>query len=304
MKIQVQQKYLGTPIVITVAAHDEARARMAMDRAFSEAARIEQAYSRFLEDNELSVLNAQVGAWADVSDELYKLIEFGERVKEKTGGAFDLTVKTILEGWGYDKAYSLKEGLLSGAQVTGQTGYIELLDGKVRLSAPMELGGLGKGYAIDRMDSFLQDFANVCINAGGDLRVRGNDPDLEKGGWRIVFEHPTDITKGIGLVDTSDLALACSSPSRRSWGNKHHLVNALSGEPAADMLAVYTQSASALLADAYSTALFVLGYDKAKDLLPELPVEAMLIGPEGKVYLSAGFQGALFQERTDERGEQ
>lgn len=298
MKIQVQQKHLGTPITITVVAHDEVRARMAIDRAFEEAARIERAYSRFLENNELSALNAQVGEWAEVSDELYQLIEFGERVKKKTGGAFDLTVKTILEGWGYDKAYSLKDGF------PGQTGCIESSDGKVRLSAPMELGGLGKGYAIDRMDGFLQDFANVCINAGGDLRVRGNDPDFEKGGWKIVFEHPTDITKGIGLVDTTDLALACSSPSRRSWGNKHHLVDARSGEPAANMMAVYTQSASALLADAYSTALFVLGYDKAKELLPELPVEAMLIGPEGRVYLSAGFQGTLFQEGADERGEQ
>lgn len=303
MKIQVQQKHLGTPIVITVAAHDEARARVAIDRAFAEAARIEKTYSRFLENNELSALNAQVGEWAQVSEELYKLIEFGERVKGKTGGAFDLTVKTILEGWGYDKAYSLQEGL------PGHTGRIELWDGKVRLSAPVELGGLGKGYAIDRMDSFLQDFANVCINAGGDLKVRGVDENEKP--WRIVFEHPMDITKGIGLVDTSDLALACSSPSRRSWRDRHHLVDARSGEPAAGMMAVYTQSSSALLADAYSTALFALGYEKARELLEGTGpngglrplVEAMLIGPQGQVYLSAGFQGTLFQEGDEEASE-
>lgn len=304
MKVELTQKHLGTPIVITVAAHDENRARMAIERAFAEAARIEQAYSRFLEKNELSDLNSHVGEWAQVSEELYKLIEFGERVKEKTGGAFDLTVKTILEGWGYDKAYSLKEGS------PGHTGRIELWDGKVRLSAPVELGGLGKGYAIDRMDSFLQDFANVCINAGGDLKVRGQDPDSLRRGWRIVFEHPMDITKGIGLVDTSDLALACSSPSRRSWRDRHHLVDACSGEPATGMMAVYTQSSSALLADAYSTALFALGYEKARELLtgtgglrPLLPVEAMLIGPQGQIYLSAGFQGTLFQEGNEEASE-
>lgn len=302
MKVELKQKHLGTPIVITVAAHDEARARAAIDCAFAEAARIERAYSRFLENNELSDLNAHVGEWGQVSEELYKLIEFGERVKEKTGGAFNLTVKTILEGWGYDKAYSLQEGL------PGHTGRIELWDGKVRLSAPMELGGLGKGYAVDRMDSFLQDFANVCINAGGDLKVRGQDPDSLNQGWRIVFEHPMDITKGIGLVDTSDLALACSSPSRRSWRDRHHLVDARSGEPAAGMMAVYTQSSSALLADAYSTALFALGYEKARELL-EGPgplrglVEAMLIGPQGQIYLSAGFQGTLFQEGNEEASE-
>ena len=293
MKIEVQRKHLGTPIVITVAAHDKARALEAIERAFAECERIEKAYSRFSDGNELSALNAQVGSWAEVSDELYKLIEFGERVKGRTGGAFDLTVKSILEGWGYDKDYSLKEG------AAGQTGRIELADGRVKLSAALELGGLGKGYAIDRMDSFLQDFANVCINAGGDLRVRGVD-DFGKP-WRIVFEHPTDITKGIGFVETSDLALACSSPSRRSWRNRHHLVDPLSGEAASEMLAVYTQSGSALLADAYSTALFVMGYEKSKALLtgtgglrPLLPVEAMLVNPAGQAFMSPGFQGTLF----------
>jgi thiamine biosynthesis lipoprotein len=280
--------------VVLGAEEDEERARAAVALAFAEADRIEQTYSRFLEGNELSRLNARVGQWTAVSEEFYKLIEFGERVKQKTGGAFDLTVKTILEGWGYDANYSLKES------VPGHTGRIDLLEGKVRLRAAMELGGLGKGYAIDRMDSFLQDFENVCINAGGDLRVRGDDSELRRG-WRIVFEHPTDITKGIGFVDASDLALACSSPSRRSWRDKHHLVDARNGQPASDMLAVYTQSSAALLADAYSTALFVMGYEKAKALLGADGslcglVEAMLIGPDGKIFLSAGFQGELFEK--------
>lgn len=286
MKIEVQQKRLGTPILVTVAAHDEARAREAIARAFSECERIEKAYSRFSDGNELSALNAQLGQWADVSEELFELIAFGERVKERTGGAFDLTVKSILEGWGYDENYSLKEG------AAGKVGALELKDGRVKLSVPLELGGLGKGYALDRMDSFLQDFANVCINAGGDLRVRGVDDSGKP--WRIVFEHPTDITQAIGYVDTSDLALACSSPSRRTWRNRHHLVDPLSGQPADEMMAVYTQSKSALLADAYSTALFVMGFEKARALLAELPVEAMLVGKEGVAYRSAGFEGELF----------
>ncbi len=286
MKIEVQRRCLGTPIVVTLAAHDERKAREAIERAFAECSRIEQAFSRFLEGNQLHALNSQVGLWTEVSEELYKLIEFGERVKLRTGGAFDLSVKSILEGWGYDKSYSLEEG------AAGHTGSLEMADGRVKLSAPIELGGLGKGYAIDRMDSFLQDFSNVCINAGGDMRVRG--VDWEGKAWRIVFEHPTDISQGIGYVDTSNLALACSSPSRRAWRNRHHLVDARSGEPAADMLAVYTQSESALLADTYSTALFVLGFEKAKELLLNSPVEALLVGKDGTAYRSAGFKGELF----------
>jgi len=288
MKVEIVKEQLGTPIVLTIIAEDEVAAREAAAEAFSECARIENAYSRFVDGNELAILNVHVGEWAEVSEELLQLIAFAKRAGEKTKGAFDVSVKSILEGWGYDSAYSLKEGR------PGRTGTIELKEGRVRIGAPIELGGLGKGYALDRMLSFLNAFLNVHLNAGGDLIVRGVNENAEP--WRIVFEHPEDPARGIGTVDTTGLALASSSPSRRKWRNRHHLVDPRTGEPAAGMLAVYTQSSSALLADVYSTALFVLGYEEAQKLLPTLPVEAMLVSPEGRIFRSPNFQGVLFEE--------
>ena len=286
MKVEIVKEQLGTPIVLTIIAEDEVAAREAAAEAFSECARIENAYSRFVDGNELAILNVHVGEWAEVSEELLQLIAFAKRAGEKTKGAFDVSVKSILEGWGYDSAYSLKEGR------PGRTGTIELKEGRVRIGAPIELGGLGKGYALDRMLSFLNGFPNVHLNAGGDLVVRGMNENAEP--WRIVFEHPEDPARGIGTVDTTGLALASSSPSRRKWRNRHHLVDPRTGEPAVGMLAVYTQSSSALLADVYSTALFVLGYEEAQKLLPTLPVEAMLVSPEGRIFRSPNFQGVLF----------
>lgn len=332
MKIEQHRNYLGTPIVITVVldkstdigvldgsahaddlacldgsarADDLARLEEAaraeneailnavhsdIDSAFKECERIECSYSRFMPGNELAGLNAHLGEWVRVSQELYDLIAFGEDLKKITAGAFDLTVKSILEGWGYDPHYSLKEG------EQGHTGLIALKDGKVRLEAEIELGGLGKGYAIDRMFSCLQNWPNVCINAGGDLRVKGHNPEGRP--WRIAFEHPSDLTQVIGYVDVdadlNGLALACSSPSRRSWRNRHHLVDPRRMEPADQMMAVYTQSENALLADAYSTALFVLGFEQAQKFLLEAPVEALLVSPKGEMFRSEGFRGLLF----------
>ncbi|OGJ43887.1 hypothetical protein A2974_00115, partial [Candidatus Peregrinibacteria bacterium RIFCSPLOWO2_01_FULL_48_20] len=217
MKVEIVKEQLGTPIVLTIIAEDEVAAREAAAEAFSECARIENAYSRFVDGNELAILNAHVGEWAEVSEELLQLIAFAKRAGEKTKGAFDVSVKSILEGWGYDSAYSLKEGR------PGRTGTIELKEGRVRIGAPIELGGLGKGYALDRMLSFLNAFLNVHLNAGGDLIVRGVNENAEP--WRIVFEHPEDPARGIGTVDTTGLALASSSPSRRKWRNRHHLVD-------------------------------------------------------------------------------
>lgn len=292
--LKFEEKHLGTPICVELAIdspHEEEGVFKAVRDAYAECRRIEAAYSRFLPDNELFALNQQVGEWRTVSSELFALIEHGEEFKRCTEGAFDLTVKSILEGWGYDPQYSFQE------KESGRSGYVDLQTGnQVRITAPLELGGLGKGYALDQMAERLASCPNLCINAGGDLVVRGVY-DLEQA-WKIVFEHPEDIRRGIGYVEvpSSGLALACSSPSRRRWGIRHHLVDPETQEPAKGMLAVYTQAEKALWADAYSTALFVLGFDRARSLLPTLPVEALLVSPEGLAFRSPGFLGVLFSE--------
>ncbi|MFT7183846.1 MAG: thiamine biosynthesis lipoprotein [Oceanicoccus sp.] len=285
-KIQETKTYLGTPITIEVVAYDKDKAERAIERAFAQAARIEESYSRFIDDNELSALNAHLGEWTEINSEFLALISFGVRVGEKTNGAFDLSVKSVLEGWGYDADYSLQE------KAAGQCGQIEIKDGKIRCSAEIELGGLGKGYAIDRMVNELADFSNVMVNAGGDLFARGQDKD---GPWKVALEHPNNEKQAIGTVEVDKFSVCASSPLRRHWRDKHHLVNPRENKPADQMLAVYTQADAALIADAYSTALFALGFEAAVKILPELPVEALLIGPEGQGWKSDGFIGELFQ---------
>ena len=297
-RFEFTEKHLGTPVRLILVNLDEARASGLARAAYEECARIESLYSRFLAGNALADLNARVGEWTEVNPEFYGFLEFGEDVKRRSEGAFDLSVKSILEGWGYDAGYSFLEG------AAGQVGALELLDGRVRLSAPIELGGLGKGYAIDQVGKILRGgCGDFLIDAGGDLLLAGRDAD--GAAWRVAFEHPTDVSQAIGLFEGGDVALACSSPSRRSWavggatdapGRRHHLVDPRSGEPAMGMLAVYTQAESAMVADAYSTALFVLGFERARELLAagELPVEALLVGPDMKVFRTGGFKGELF----------
>lgn len=298
-----EEIHLGTPIVLQLVADEESVASFLAKQAFAECARIESAYSRFLENNELSRLNAELGKWTAVNEELFRLLEFGNRLKVKTGGAFDLSVKALLEGWGYDKNYSLKENDSVPGGGASKVGHFDLDDSegfRVCLSAPIELGGLGKGYAIDRMVSIFSADGGVhgfCINAGGDLFVQGSTENGEP--WRILFEHPQDVAKAIGELSLyGPLALASSSPSRRHWKSgeksRHHLVDPRTGEPADQMLSVYVQAPAALLADAYSTALFVLGFEAARALVPTLPVQAMLVGPHGELWRSERFKGELY----------
>ncbi len=293
---------LGTKVWIMVAISEgeKAAAEEAIKAAFFRAKEIEKKYSRFLKDNVLADLNSRLGEWVKVDKETFYLLKFGDDLKKKTGGVFDLSVKGILESWGYDAEYSFKENGV------GKLGDIEFSNDEVRLSAAIELGGIGKGYAVDEMAKFLEKFSNYFINAGGDIFAKGLDEKGEK--WKVYFEHPSDPEQVIGFVnvDEGGMGLASSSPSKRVWSvahsgrhaalasNKHHLVNPLTKEPADKMLAVYTQAENCSLADAYSTVLFVMGYAVAKEKLSELPIEAMIVDVSGAIYRTDKFRGDLF----------
>ena len=281
---------LGTKVWIMIATPvgEKAAAEKAIEAAFFCAKEIEKKYSRFLKDNVLADLNSRLGEWVKVDKETFYLLKFGDDLKKKTGGVFDLSVKGILESWGYDAEYSFKENGV------GKLGDIEFSNDEVRLSAAIELGGIGKGYAVDEMAKILGKFSNYFINAGGDIFAKGLDEKGEK--WKVYFEHPSDPEQVIGFVnvDEGGMGLASSSPSKRIWAKKHHLVNPLTKEPADKMLAVYTQAENCSLADAYSTVLFVMGYEVAKEKLSELPIEAMIVDVSGAIYRTDKFKGDLF----------
>lgn len=284
--IDERRELLGTEIRIALVAGGE-EATTAVLRAFGECERIEKAYSRFIDGNELFDLNKRREEWVKVGSELYELLKFGCEMKEVNEGYFDMSVKSILEGWGYDKKYSLLEG------DAGACGDVELgEDFCVKISAEVDLGGLGKGYALDRMVACLSGFENFCVNAGGDIFAKGRNPDGDL--WKILFEHPIDLSLAIGAVEVDGMALASSSASRRKWRDKHHIVNPLKAEPANEMLAVYVQADKGIVADSYSTALFAMGYERAQKKMEDLPVEAMLIANDGKLCRSSGFRGELF----------
>lgn len=248
-----------------------------LNAAFEECERIEQTYSRFIANNELARVNARLGEWQEISEELAYLISVGMEAKRRSLGAFDLTVKSILEGWGYDAQYRLNEEFQPG-----HTGLVELDGRRLRLSAEIELGGLGKGYAIDRMAEILADQPSVLIDAGGDMMAWGEASEAEP--WKIVFEDPRDLSRAIGeLQFERKMGVGASSPARRKWRDRHHLVDPVRGEPARDMLGVFKQAESPLWADIYSTSLLVHRLYRARQSLHSMPVQAMAVAAGGRL---------------------
>jgi thiamine biosynthesis lipoprotein len=264
---------------------------------FEELSRIERAFSRFLPSSELSGLNRRLGVWQEASEELIYLASSAEGFREKTDGNFDIGLKSHLDGLGYDKDYSFRRlpQEKMPAPPSGKSAVrIDKAKRKILLGREIEFGGLGKGYAIDRVGALLErsGVKHYCINAGGDiLSKRGKGCEA----WSILLEHPDDPSRAIGSMELDGKSLAGSAPNRRRWGEHHHLLNAKTGLPSSGCKAIFTLAATGMEADAYSTAIFTAGFEEGIALSQSLPIELLLISSKNKMYLSSGFGAEIFR---------
>jgi thiamine biosynthesis lipoprotein len=245
----------------------------------------EQKFSRFLVGSELSKLNNLLNNWVEVSSEMLNIIQMAEKYKEITDGYFDIGVESVLGNLGYGTVQ--RENLPDVLK-------IEFKDGnKIRINKPIDFGGLGKGLVLDWAKEVFGDVANVCVNAGGDFYFKGKDKEQKS--WKVFFENPFDVEEVIGLVEIGkEIFLAASNTLKRKWSGGHHLINPKNLGVASEMAGVYVQADQGEKADVFSTALFAMGYEKAKQWVQKNQlVEVMLISLEGAVFKTEGFEGKL-----------
>ena len=264
---------MGTGVELLLDAPDGERARRAFDRAEAEFERLEQVLSRFRPDSELSLLN-RAGRSLSASPDLVRVVELALAAREATGGRFDPTVHDALVAAGYDRTFEevpadapagADRGNPCGGPVHVNGTAIELSPG-VRL----DLGGVGKGYAVDRVAELLAIAGPCLVNAGGDLAVRG-------GSW------PVGVTDGLTL-ELSRGGMATSGRDRRRWvrgGEElHHLIDPSTGRPAESALMRVTVVADSA-ADAEVLA-------KAAFLGAEVDAPRVLVTADGRTILAGG----------------
>ena len=262
----------------------------------AEALRIEKKFSRFEPYSALSLLNKNLNEWQPIDDEFYNLLKTAQHLTNITHGRLNLGTTYLLTHWGYDADYNLKK---TAEPKAFETLYLELKPGFVRLNVPLDFGSFGKGYFLDKAVSILQELgvASYLVNAGGDLVTKTVAPQAAP---TIFLEDPRLNKRVIGECKWANGVMCASSPSKRKWGAFHHLINIENQAPASDMLAVYVQySGQGLVADALSTAFFVMGFEAAtlawenlNALYPTL--EIMLIAPTGKIWRSPHFKVKLY----------
>lgn len=294
--VAVARPIMGTIVEISVAAQDEDAAFHAIKAAFSEMERIEREMSFFREESELSRLNRLAGRGpVQVSQELVALLRTSLRISQLTQGAFDVTVAPLLRLWPIYRAEKILPTDDRIREALSHVGYRKLMvsehDRTVAFADPgmaVDLGGIAKGYAIDRAVAILKNLGvrAALVNAGGDVYAYGRKPNGDP--WTIGIRHPRQKDGVLAAAKVKDMAIVTSGDYERFFikdGKRYsHIIDPRSGFTAQKTASVTVTAPEAVVADGLATGVLVLGAEKGLSVVESIPgVEAAVIteGPSG-----------------------
>jgi FAD:protein FMN transferase len=293
---------MGTVVEITAFGDDSDFLTTVVTDAFNEMARIENLMSFNRKDSDVARLS-RPDTVVDVSPETAKVISLGLMVGKASKGAFDMTLGRLKTLWGIDGSEhpripapeEIQLALASAGQNTLKVEGNRIIKGFPDLA--VDLGGVAKGYAVDRAIEVLQQAGveNASVNAGGDIRLLG---DCQGRPWRIGIQHPRRKDGLLATLAVQNTAVVTSGDYERFFEKDgvryHHLFDSQTGYPASLSQSVTVVADSAAMADALATAAFVLGPDLGLDLLEEFPeVEGILVAPDGTSKITDGLKGRV-----------
>ena len=265
----------------------------------------EQSMSRFLPDSELCALNTSGGRPFRTSPLLFDVISEACGWACVTGGVFDPTVIEALEAAGYDRRFDqlgARSAVLERPRAaTGGWREITFDFDTDTITLPagvrVDLGGIGKGYTVDRAIEALPPHTSAMVNAGGDLYAAGDGPDGD--GWRVGVADPFSPDADLAVVVVRDRGVATSGSSKRRWqigGDVyHHLIDPRVGESSAsDLLSVTVIARSATEADVLAKTAFLLGSDEGPRFVERSAgCGTLAVTVHGDVLMSEGFREYL-----------
>ncbi len=213
------------------------------------------------------------------SEEVLEIIKGSKEISKKTNGAFDITTEPLTRAWGFcngvDNRVPDKKEIKDILKNVGVEN-ISIDNGKIILNknTSIDLGAIAKGYASHKANKILSDnkITSALISLGGNVRAIGSKPDGSP--WIVGIADPDDTSQQIGTLSVKDTSVITSGGYQRFFESKgkkyHHIINPHTGYPAESGLkSVTIVSEDDTLGDALSTALFVMGLDKATEFYKE-----------------------------------
>lgn len=303
---------MGSLLTLTAWTADEPAARRAFAVVFAEFDRLDALLSVWKPDSDVARINRDAARTpVPVRQETRAVLHAAEQVSTWTGGGFDVTFGALAEIWKFDQDMDRRvptsaEIAEHRARVDHRAIVIEDGPGTVRLTRPdvrVHLGGIGKGYAVDRAVALLRaaGLADFMVQAGGDLYVAGQAGDEP---WRLGIQDPRGPAgQSFAVVELRDATFSTSGDYERFFERGgvryHHILDPATGEPARGCRSVTIVTRQALWADGLSTGVFVLGPERGMALVERLPdVEAVIVTADNQVLISSGLVGRVEMRRS------
>jgi len=281
---------MGTSFEIYLYAPNRERADELFEEAFAEIERIEEALSNYRSSSELSRINANAADTPVVTDpEVYALLARSIDYSRRTDGAFDVTVGKLMKAWGFFRGaghYPADEEL---ARAREQTGWQNVkLDSQtrsvyfLRRGIELDLGGIGKGYALDRVAGLFREAGvKAALISSGSSSIYAIGAPPGKVGWSVRVPDPLDRTRIVSTALLKDQSLSTSGSYEKFFrlnGRRYcHIMDPRTGRPVEGMLQTTVITSEATDSDALSTAIFVLDPQQSARLLDTIAASAAVL---------------------------
>ncbi|MBN2001035.1 FAD:protein FMN transferase [candidate division KSB1 bacterium] len=243
--------------------------------------RMDSAMSTYQENSFISRFNRSNGNdWFPVSEDVVRVVYCAQRIAAQSGGAFDITVGSLVNLWGFGPGERSTKVVHQEKirRLQKDVGYHHI---DVQLNPPclkkflggvnIDLSAIAKGYAVDKVAEYLDSLkiANFYIEVGGEIRVRGRNPDRKE--WQIGISTPDELGGIQKIISLSEKSVATSGDYHNYYEREgvrySHTIDPRTGRPIMHKLASVTVvHDSCMVADAWATAITVLGPEEGYNL--------------------------------------
>jgi thiamine biosynthesis lipoprotein len=300
---------MGTLATLTVVADSQGSANEAIDLGMAEVRYLDNLFSIFNKDSEVSQINLNAGIKpVKVSWDTFRVITRSIEVAQYSHGAFDPTIGPLSTLWDFINhvkpprqviksrlhLINYKNIIMDEKQMTVMLKYKGM---------SLDLGGIAKGYAADRVALAMQ---SKGINSGiaamaGDIKAFGGKPHSK--GWNVGIKDPRGEPESIkGVLMLQNMAVSTAGDYERFFIENgiryHHILDPKTGYPAMEFQGVTIVDPLGVMADGLDTAIFVLGKEKGMALVRRMNLRAFVVFSDGSTYATENLK-EIFTPETD-----
>jgi len=297
--IEDEQAIMGTVIRTELWSDDSVSANQAIGLVNDEMHRIDRLMSTYKSDSEVSRVNQDAADHpVKISHELMELLVRGLEMSRLTDGAFDITYASVGQMYDFRQRVRPDEKQIQKALPTVNYRCVILDQSEetvffARQGVRIDLGGIAKGYAVERGVAILRAWGidHGLVSAGGDTRILG---DRRGAPWIVGIRDPRNRDQVIARLPLVDEAISTSGDYERFFEENgerfHHIISPRTGHPAGDVHSVSIVGPNATMTDGLSTSVFVMGVADGLRLINSLDqYEGVIVDKDGKLHQSNGF---------------